>query len=321
MHNIKKYRLLYLAVISIILVALSIILSQHDITANDLDISYSEDVTLTESSNTDYGTLEILVFNTGKADAILITTENHTVMIDTAERAHGSMIVEYLVERGITQIDYMIITHFDKDHVGGAYQIISNLDVNEVVVPNYLRVTNHYLRFVEAMQNSGIKPTVLEKNDLLKFTLDNADFVIYPSSLEFHEYEENDSGIRDDFGDEGTINVNNYSLVTTVQHGNNNFSFTGDAMARRTREIFQTPEIMNTDFIFLKVPHHGRYNMRSMEFIHAITPKYAVITDSQSEPASVRLVSALEGAGAKVFFTRNGNVYFTSDGHVLIPNQ
>jgi len=54
--------------------------------------------------NIDFGTVEIYVFDMGKADAILIITENHTVMIDTGEDIHGREIVDYLSSRNIMVI-------------------------------------------------------------------------------------------------------------------------------------------------------------------------------------------------------------------------
>jgi len=83
---------------------------------------------------TETGHVEILVFGIGRSDAILITTENHAMLIDTGSREHGPLIVEYLQRKDIDKIDYLIITHFDSDHVGGAYILISEIDVINVIV-------------------------------------------------------------------------------------------------------------------------------------------------------------------------------------------
>ena len=269
----------------------------------------------------DFGILEIFVFDVGKADAILITTKNHTVMIDTGERRHGTFLVDELKNRGIDMIDYLIITHFDKDHVGGASAIIENIKVKEVVIPDYRRESRDYLNFAQAKLDNGIEAIVLDRFSPLEFILEGISFVTYPSDLEFHNYTavSDDENLYDDEDDENNDlpNVNNFSLVTHIKHGNIDFLFTGDAKARRIREILALAEINAIDFDFLKVPHHGRFNRRSEEFVMAISPRYAVITCSLDQPADNEIVSLLELIEAQVFFTSMGSIYCRSDGYNL----
>ena len=267
-----------------------------------------------DATGAEFGIMEVFVFGFENADAILITTDNHTVMIDTGEEQHGSEIVAHLNRNGITSIDYLIITHFDRDHVGGAAEVIQTIEVQEVVVPHYLRESRHYLRFVQAMQESGIHPIVLTSSTRLEFMLDGVMFTTYASDLDFYEYI-----ISEDYSH--LPNVNNFSLVTTINHGNNHFLFTGDAMARRLREILSTESIMTNNFDFLKVPHHGRYNRRSIEFINRIRPRYAAITCSFDRPAAAEVVEALEAVGSEIFFVKNGSVLIRSDGNKLIVSQ
>jgi len=270
--------------------------------------------------------VEIIVFDAGKADAILITTKTHAVMIDAGGREFGDFLVAELSSRDITELDYLIITHFDKDHVGGAAAVINNVDVKTVVVPNYRRDTRDYRNFSQAKIDNNIVATVLENQNLLEFALDNASFIIYPSDLDFVEYiirQEDDEDEYDEkeFEDNEQPNVNNYSLVTSLSHGDNDFLFTGDAKARRIREILSIETIIETNFDFLKVPHHGRLNRRSIEFITTINPRYAVITCSPEKPADKDVVEALKEIGTGTFFTSNGMVSITSDGKNITIRQ
>lgn len=256
--------------------------------------------------DTDSGAVGIYTFNIGKADAILITTENHTVLIDTGLDKNGDDIAAYLKEQGIVKIDYLIITHFDKDHVGGADIIIEEFSIDQVIMPNYTKDAKQYNQFVEAMEQMELSQTVLI--DEMSFTLDDASFTIYPSQMEFRDYSD---------GNEDESEENNHSLVVRLNHGENNLLFTGDAMASRIDDLLATDEIVNTTYNFLKVPHHGKYNERSEAFISAIQPQYAVITCSEDNPADERIISALEAAGTQVFLTTEGNVYCVSDGTTL----
>jgi len=282
----------------------------------------------------EYGIMEILVFDTGKADAILITTENHAVMIDTGETKHGYEIADYLLSRDITAIDYLVITHFHKDHVGGASELINNLTVKETIMPNYLKESKQYERFINAMITSGLDRTVLKET--LKFTLDNIEFTLYPSRQGYYEFRqtyetgnENEEDNAEDNGEDEagdidiidindiTVKENDFSIVISVKHGNNNFLFTGDAMSERLGELLSTEEIADTDFSFLKIPHHGRYNKRSEEFIYTIRPEYAVITCSSDNPADKRIIASLKDIDAGIYLTQNGDVYCISNGKAI----
>lgn len=266
-----------------------------------------------------FGTLEIYIFEIDKADAILIKTENHAVLIDTGEREHGQMIVDELINQGVAEIDALIVTHFHKDHVGGAATVIKSLPVKDIFVPNYGKESKHYERFIEEIDAQGLQKNSL--TDSVSFSFDNSDFIIYPSKLPYYNY----NNSEDDDGDSGDESIeipneNNFSLVVSISHGNHHFLFTGDAKSSRMKELLSMDEIIGHQYDFLKVPHHGRHSGRSLEFIDTIKPSYAVITCSDDFPADERVVEALKRVGAEVYFTSDGYVHCLSDGASFIIN-
>lgn len=271
----------------------------------------------------DIDIMEVLIFDAGKADAILITTDAHTVIIDTGEQKHGAIFAEYLSSHDITEIDYLIITHFDKDHVGGADTIIENFTVKEVIVPNYGKESKQYEQFITSIDAAKIELCIL--TEILEFNINDMKFTLYPSQQEYYYFsssdadgEEDDDENENDDENDNIPNENNFSIVTSVKHGNNNFLFTGDAKSKRLKELLSIGDIVNTKYNFLKVPHHGQYNKRSTEFIYMIKPEYAVITCSSKKPSDERVVAALEDAGAEIYSTVDGNVYCKSNGKELI---
>ena len=280
---------------------------------------YTTVITLPENTpppHRESGIMEIYVFGLANADAILITTENYVVMIDTGENQHGRQIVSHLINENICHIDYLIITHFDRDHVGGAHTLVRYLDVRNIIVPNYGKESRHVERLEIAMANAGLEAVVL--TETLRFTLDEAEFVIYPSGLEFFFFYDIDD---DEGGATDAPRENDFSIVVSVAHGENNFLFTGDAMAVRLEELLEIDEIIDTDFDFLKAPHHGRHNRRSVQFINAISPRYSVITCCEERPADERVVTALEDVGAEVYFSKHGDVHVRCDGHYIVVTQ
>ena len=83
----------------------------------------------------------------GNADCIVIRTENRTTVIDTATSILSDIIFEYLNEKEIDRIDILIITHFDKDHVGGASEVIENFETSHIIMPDYVSTSDEYKTF------------------------------------------------------------------------------------------------------------------------------------------------------------------------------
>ena len=275
--------------------------------------------------------MEIFIFGIGRSDAILITTENYTALIDTGERQNGSEIVRHMREKEIRRIDYLIITHFDNDHVGGAADVISAMNVANVIVPNYARESTNVSLFNSALQRKSIVPTVL--TETMRFSLDNAEFWVNPASFRPEEYEdfEDDDDDSDDDDDTAVRRYNDdeYSIVVSVTHGRNNFLFTGDMSRYRLREIMENEDIADIDYNFYKVPRHGRRYNRSLRFIRELQPRFAVITgfhpDDEKKyrperPANNRIIETLEEEGAEIFFTMTTSVYAISNGERLSVN-
>jgi len=264
------------------------------------------------------GILEVYVFGFLSADAIVVKTENYTVMIDTGERQHGNYILNWLFYRDIVYIDYLIITHFDRDHVGSAHYIINFMEVQNVIVPNYQRISNTVRRFENAMLLADIEAFVLLEE--VSLTLDDAEITMYPSVLDFFVFSNEDDD-NDYIEDVTTPRENDFSIVVTISHGEKKFIFMGDAMAGRLSELLEMDEIFGVSFDFLKLPHHGRYNRLSTEFLKAINPRYAVSTCCTERPTDERIVTVLEYLGTEIFFSKNGGVRVRSDGLNLVVVQ
>ena len=78
----------------------------------------------TDNSSNQADEMKITVLNVKDADCIVITTENSNIVIDTGESDDKDVILNYLKQNKISNIDYLILTHVDKDHIGGAPKII-----------------------------------------------------------------------------------------------------------------------------------------------------------------------------------------------------
>lgn len=111
---------------------------------------------------------------------------------------------------------------------------------------------------------------------------------------------------------------NDFSLVVSVTHGDSKFLFAGDAESERIKEILRT---FKGEYDFLKVPHHGRYNSATKQFLTSINPEFAVITDSEKNPAEDKVLDCLKSIGCETYQTKDGSVHISSDGEKITINQ
>ena len=246
-----------------------------------------------QASDPETSQLQMYVFSAGKADAMLLTTEESAVLVDCGEKGFGQDILAYLESHGITRLDYMIVTHFDQDHVGGAAKIINNFPVGTVLQSNQPKDSEEYEKYVKALSNANITPVTVES--VYEFTLDGVRYVVDQPDLQ--DYREDDS--------------NNSSLMVWVYHGDNTLLLAGDAQTERLEE-FLTADPGTCDV--LKVPHHGGEEPMMDALVTAVKPKYAVITSSDEEVEDADTVAALERGGAAVYLTRTAPVVIQSDG-------
>lgn len=240
--------------------------------------------------------LEVYAFDAGAADAILLTTANSAVLIDTGEKGFGKTILACLAQKGVERLDYLIVTHFDKDHVGGAAKLLNGIPVGTVLQSNQPKDSEEYENYVEALAAAGIEPVTVR--EVCEFTLDGVSYTVDPPRQA--AYDEDSS--------------NNASLIVAVRHGENRFLFTGDAQTQRLAEFLDTN---TTTFDVLKLPHHGRDEPLLDKLLASTKPTYAIITSSEEEPESSAVVETLEDAGIRVLLTRKASVTLYSDGNTI----
>lgn len=73
--------------------------------------------------------MSVTYIDVGKGDCILIEKGSSVILIDTGYSDTSGNVSDYLNTKGITYIDYLIITHYDKDHVGGAADIAELFEI------------------------------------------------------------------------------------------------------------------------------------------------------------------------------------------------
>jgi len=244
--------------------------------------------------------LRVDFYDMGKADSMLITTPSGLrILIDTGTNKGGKALVERFEKEGIDMIDTLIITHYDKDHVGGADKILEEIAVRQVIMPVYSKESKQHTQFMEAL-------------DALP------DIQTFPMAIQSDMQLESPDGVKMSLTaahrpSYGKDEENDFSLAVRMQYGDTKFFFAGDAEAPRQHELLEEGDV---ECDVLKVPYHGRLVSTSEKFLSAANPQIAYITDDEEDPASEALIGMLEAFGAKVYSSRkDGDVTVISDGH------
>jgi len=242
---------------------------------------------------------KIYFFNAGKADAILISKNNKYIMIDTGEESLSNEILRYFKENNITRLEYLIITHFDKDHVGSASSIIDNIEIGKVLQSNVPKDSEYYTNYLNSLNVKNIEPVTVTGNYDISFD-DLAINVNGPSTT----YENNES--------------NNSSLIVSIKNGENKFLFMGDSENARIKDFINDNK---ETYDFIKIPYHGYYLKRLGSLLENIDAKYGVMTCSSNLGCEEETINVLNNYNVKYYMTKNGGISVLSDGENIIVNQ
>jgi beta-lactamase superfamily II metal-dependent hydrolase len=221
-------------------------------------------------------------------------------MIDTGEDKNVNDISDFMRDAGYDKIDTLILTHPDKDHIGGASEIISSFNVSTVIEGAYAPLTEDYTLYHMTMEDMNINPIILNGN--YSFEFDGCEFLI--DAPKKQKYTEKQS--------------NNSSLVVSLTCGERRFLFCGDAMELRLAELTES-EIGAHDFV--KLPYHGNYLENYREFLDEVKPKYGAITCSGKNPTDDRTIDLLIEYMVHAYQTKNGNINVLCDENKITITQ
>lgn len=184
--------------------------------------------------------LQIITFDVQNADCFLIKTpQNKYFIIDTGRAGYkgskaqaNSIIIKYLKDRGIKNIEALIITHFDNDHSGGAVDIMKNLKVKQVYINSFNDKT---------MTSISIYKTIKEMKIPVQIPINNSRI-----------YFEKDLNMQAFIADKQEDNEK--SVITLLSFKDFDMLFTGDAGIHAFNSIKHN---LPNKVEVLKVGHHG----------------------------------------------------------------
>lgn len=239
--------------------------------------------------------LEVHYIDVGQGSATLLKSGRHAMLIDTGDSDQGTKIQLYLTKQGVENLDYLVLTHPDADHIGGAPVIITKFGIGQLFLSNYEKDNKTTQKVRDAMQYKGLTASDCQVGDT--YTLGNASFTILAPVKEYAD-------------------SNNASIALMVQNGNSRFLFTGDCEAEAEADLIASGADLSAD-VYL-AGHHGSDTASSQAFMDAVSPTYAVIScgegNSYGHPHA-EVLNRFRSMGIQVFRTdEQGSVIAESDG-------
>ncbi len=269
------------------------------------------------------GNLRIDFLDVGQGDAALVTFPGGTTMLidgggkfnfsrtqvmgengepvnfepDTPEIGEA-VVSEFLWQRGLDRVDYLVATHGDIDHIQGLNNVARNFFVKAAIIGAGQQPSENLGQFYETLKRRNIPVTLTARGDVFRFG--EVAVEILSPSVETVQLSEN-----------------NNSLVLRITFGERSFLFTGDIEKETEEVLLKDPASLKCDLI--KVPHHGSRSSSSEKFVEASGAKTAVIPvgrDSIFGHPHPEITGRWTLSGAIVMTTGgNGTITVITDGH------
>lgn len=261
-------------------------------------IKDTSDVPVSQSGN------DMLVhfINVGQGDAILIQSPNgKSMLIDGGVKGEGQNIVSYLREQGVEQLDYVVATHPDADHIGGLIGVLNSISIKHFLDSGKVHTSQTYEEMISLVAEKNIPYIVPKTGDEVK--LDGAlDITVLNA-------------------DEGAADNNEASIVLKVVYNNVSFLLTGDAGIDVEKKMMASQNVSAT---VLKAGHHGSNTSSSPAFIEAVNPEAAILSygqDNKYGHPHFEVVESLQQAGSKIYGTaESGHIVIATDGQTYSIN-
>ncbi len=209
------------------------------------------------------GEMKVTFLDVGQGDCTIIQTKDRAMMIDAGNNDQGEKVVDTLYRLGVEKLDYLILTHPDADHIGGADHVLRQIPTEQVVMPDVVNDTMTYYEVEELIREKEIPVTHPEvgKTYLLQ---DAAFTILCPERTEEEDLNASSVGVK-------------------LVHGDVSFVMCGDADTESEERMVKTfGEALQCDV--LKCGHHGSSTSTSDAFLKKTDPAWAVISCGADNP-------------------------------------
>ncbi len=212
--------------------------------------------------------LRIYFIDVGQGDSSLIVTPlNKTILIDGGGNEFGNynigknVLLPYLLDRGIKDIDYVIVSHFDSDHFEGIQYLMEEIKIKVVIIGTQFDGSENYEKFLDIVKRKKIKVEMVKEGERINIEKNVYFDVLWPQE---------ERSITNN-------SINNNALVCKLNYKNFSALFTGDIEEEAEKILLSKYDEKILNSKVLKVAHHGSKSSSTEEFLEAVNPTVALI--------------------------------------------
>ena len=224
------------------------------------------------------------------------------MVIDGGNNDDEDLMVTYLSQLGIKNVDILIGTHPDADHIGGIDAIIDSFTIGKVYMPRIQSSTQTFESVLQSIQNKGLKISTAKAG--MNLDLDSAVQAKMIAPID-HSTE-----------------TNEMSAVVRLSYGEQSFLFTGDAGIESEQKIIASGETVKSTVLL--VGHHGSKYSTGESFVQEVQPTYGVIqvgNNNYGHPED-EILSRLASHHVNIYRTdTDGTIVFKTDGTTMKVNK
>lgn len=235
--------------------------------------------------------LKISFLDVGQGDAILIQTPEHkNILIDAGPDSNVTNNLGKELNFFNKTIDLFVLTHPDKDHMGGAIDVMQKYSIKYAVLTGLAPDNELYKAFLFEIKNRSIVVLLATSEQDIRIGQNEYLDIIYPLK-----------GLN--FVGQHIKDKNNTSIAARLRKRDNKswknlIMLTGDAEIIAERAILLSGQDAKADI--LKLGHHGSKTATSREFLNAVVPRAVVVSAGKDNsfghphPETMEKVKGLE---------------------------
>lgn len=229
--------------------------------------------------------LDVIVLDVGQGQCVVLKSGEEFAMIDCGSGSSwqdaGDIAAQQLRSMGCDRLDYLLLTHYDSDHVSGVAGLLTRMETETLLLPPDADDSGLQTAILSAAEEQGIDTLTIRRR--YNITFGNTTLTIYPP---LGEKTDNERGL---------------SLL--AMSGTDSILITGDMSQETEQLLLTTYRVPGADV--LVVGHHGAKNSTSAALLEALEPEIACISvgsNSYGHPAEETL-QRLAHAGCTVYRT------------------
>ncbi len=205
---------------------------------------------------------KVVFLNVGQGDATYIEDgSSNQILIDGGD---GVAILDKIGEFMPfydRKIELVIMTHPDKDHVGGLIEVLKYYEVGEILETGIKCDTAICKEWNDIIDEKNISVKYASFGQNIELGGGSRINVLYP---------------LEDLRDKEVADDNDSSLILKMKIEGNSYLLMGDAGFKLEKDLLKKNVDLNSRII--KISHHGSKNATSNEFLQAVKPEKAIIS-------------------------------------------